>query len=181
MENQEKKLIAEQLFSTNENTVIEALDKIKKKGDTILLQAMIELLLVNKNKVIEEKIVEILNNIKSEKSKKTIIQAIENPKFYKLFKILASSVWMSGLNYGEYINTFAQKFISEEFNNAFEAFTIIDNTEAQDISLEVINNTIKTLKEGKGKISIDKQTLYNQLLIIIEEKKQNANSEQKKI
>jgi len=141
------------------------------------LQAILELLYVNKSPEVETQIIEILNNLKIDKSVKTIMKALENPKFDKLFKTIAGTIWMSGLNYGEHTHFFVTKFIEEDFTSSFEAFTIIDNTDANHISNEIIDKSIKTLKENKDKIEEEKIQLYSELINVLLAKKDEVTGE----
>jgi hypothetical protein len=177
MEKTVKQKIMENLFSPEENIVLESLEKVKNDGDQLMLKAILELMISSKSENVQNKIFEILSILKDIKSPKTIIEAIKNPKYNSYFKKIATTIWMSGLDYGEYLDIFVEKFISEELYTAFEAFTIIENTDYPGISDEMFDIMISKLENSKDKISEEKKQLYFDLFNIIETKKEEKNQE----
>jgi len=168
-----KELIKD-LQSSKTETVITTLKFIATEGNKELLSEVITLLHQTNNKKIQEEIITILENLKDQKSVPILIEAINDEKYIHELSILVSACWKNGLNYEDYVETFVNVFIDENFQIAFDAFTVIDNMDKLKENnagrcLIKIENAIKN-------ISSDKRPLLYELTNIIKDKKINPAS-----
>lgn len=121
--------IKENLFSTNTETVISAIKSIKQHGNKFYLPIFFELLNSNPEKEIEDEIKNLLATIKDKETIASFIQAIEDKKYQPILKSLLMACWQNGLDFSNYLPVFVDIVINENWEIAFEAFTIIDNLE----------------------------------------------------
>lgn len=148
--------IRENLFSTNTKTVISALNKVKEKGNSLYLTILFDLLNSNPEKEIEDEIKTILATVKNKDSVVNFMQAIEDKKYRSIQKSILEACWQNGLDFSEYLPVFVDKVITEDWEIAFEAFTIIDNLrlfpdkEIVDKTSKRIMTAIKTANEQKS-------------------------------
>lgn len=168
MNEKERQKISEALFSTNENIVIKALEIVEISGDAKLFYFVLELFNMSNNENIKAKIINIINNVKDNNIIPVMINALSKIQYTNSLYTLISSCWMSGLNYGNYIDVFTDIFIKKDFLTAFEAFTLIENTERKNIPLPVLEKSYHELLMAKKNIHIEKQQLCNELINVFE-------------
>lgn len=164
MDKKETLKILELLFSSDEDEVIYALSVVKEKGSKKLLNIVFQLLNTDISNKVQEKIFDISNNLRDKTCAQLIIDCIKNPKFNKYTKEFVSSCWLSRLNYGLYLPVFINVFIENDFLSAFEAFTVVENIDREDTTIELVSESIEKLKSSEKQISKDKIELYPELL-----------------
>ncbi|MCF6333297.1 MAG: hypothetical protein L3J11_08430 [Draconibacterium sp.] len=148
--------IRENLFSTNTETTIYAINKVKEKGNKLYLPILFDLLNSDPEKEVEDEIKKLLATIKDKGSVGSFIQAVEDKKYRAIQKSILVACWQNGLDFSEYLPVFVDKVITEDWEIAFEAFTIIDNLELFpdkeiiDKTSKKIKTTLKTANEQKS-------------------------------
>lgn len=147
-----------QLFSANTNEVITAVNTLKEKGNKEYLPLLFELLRLQPEAEIQKEILQLLGTVKDKETIPIFIQYIEDEKFSSIRKTLLNSCWQSGLDFSKHLNTFVDVVINEEWEVAFEAFTVIENLEHFPSEEEI--KTIK-LKVAKAlKVSSDQKAYF---------------------
>lgn len=148
--------IKEDLFSAETKTVISAISTIEKKGNNLYIPFLFDLLNSHPEKEIEDKIKQLLATVKDKGSVKSFIEAIQNENYKSILKTILVACWHNGLDFSSYTPVFLDIIINDEWEIAFEAFTIIDNFEyipEQEIvekSIQIIDNTLKSVNEQKA-------------------------------
>ena len=175
MKKEEKERLIAKLFSTNENEILEAIKLIRKIGDSTFLKAIFQLLNTTKSEKVSSSISNMLNELKDAKTVPVITDAITDKDYKNIIKALLVSCWMSGLDYRNHLNIFADIFLEEDFLTAFEAFTVIENSEIPKDSEQIIS-IINKLKNSSGKIHIDKKDLLTELIIIFQNYQSNIKT-----
>jgi hypothetical protein len=129
--NQEKlnKNIQAELFSTNQATVISAIHKISVRGNKLYIPALLDLLLSNTEKEVEKEILGLLGNVKVKETVPIFAGALEMEKYIPIRKTILTACWQNGLHYHDYLPVFVNIVINDDWETAFEAFTVIDNME----------------------------------------------------
>ncbi len=171
-ESKSKNLIIEKLRSENEDELVFTINQLRNSGDIKLLPHVIELLNKSNNPTIIKAITDLLNDLKVQAGSNEIIKAISNDNYNSIRKLLFTSCWQSGLNYSEHLEFFIEKFIAENFEIAFEIFTIIENIEEK-YDNEIIESMIKKLKISIPDFKDEKSNLIVDLVSILNEKKSN--------
>ena len=160
------KEILTNLKSTDSGIVLEAIEKVRESGNSLLVGEMIELLHDTKHSEIKKNVYNLLSELKDTASVHVLIAAIKNEKYSKERAELIACCWQNGLSYNEHLPFFIDLVIREEFKIAFEAFTVIENMygkiEEEVIEIEIIkvNDALKGANEQKA-------YLLNGLLAII--------------
>jgi hypothetical protein len=167
------KLIVEKLFSKKTDDVLFTINQVRNSGQTSVLPHIIELLNLENNSSIRLSIIELLNDLKKQEGTIEIINALKNKNYQSIQKLLLISCWQSGLDYSKHIDYFVDLFIGEDFEIAFEAFTIIENMD-EVINHEIINPLINKLKSEVSKNDESKTELMIELVAILEEKRKTT-------
>jgi len=154
----EKKInqkIKENLFSTNKVVVIKAIESIKHKGNKLYIPILFELLNSKPEKEIEQEITTLLGTVKDTESTNSFIRAVENQKYKTIRKTILTACWQNGLDFSNFLPVFIDIVINDDWEIAFEAFTIIDNLEflpdeeITKTAIDKIQSTIDTVNEQK--------------------------------
>jgi hypothetical protein len=147
--------IKEQLFSTDTKTVISAINSIKRNGNKLYIPVLFDLLSTQPEKEIEAEIKKLLATVKDIKTVDNFIEAVQNEKYKPILKTILVVCWQNGLDFSSYTPVFIDIIINEEWEIAFEAFTIIDNLEfvpeheVVEVAIQKIEAALKTANEQK--------------------------------
>lgn len=155
--------IKQNLFSTNTQTVITAINSIKEKGNKHYLPILFDLLNSNPEKEIEDEIKTLLSTVKDKETVTLFIDAINNKKYQAILKSLLEVCWQNGLDYSNYVPLFVDLIINEEWEIAFEAFTIIDNLEFLP-EQEIIEQTKTIIEANRGDVNEQKAYFLQEVL-----------------
>ncbi len=117
------------LFSTNTATVVSAIEEIKQKGNKLYLPILFDLLNSNPESEVETEIKSLLATVKDKESVSVFMHVFEERKYRPIWKKVLTTCWQNGLDFSDYTATITQLVIHEDWEIAFEAFTIIDNFE----------------------------------------------------
>jgi hypothetical protein len=131
MMNQKKpdQKIINDLFSANPEKVIHTINRIKEIGNKDYLPALFDLLLSNPDTDVKNEIEIILGTIKDKSSVSLFVEALQNEKYKTIQKSLLMACWQNGLDYSLFLPVFVNLVINENWETAFEAFTVIENME----------------------------------------------------
>jgi len=135
------------LESSDSLKVIETLEELRVSGKVSDIPILIEILHLSQNTEIKSKIIDLFANLKESDAIPLIVEAIRNQKYASDLKDLVACCWENGLDYSNYISLFVDLLIESEFNVAFEAYTVIMNTENK-ISQQVIDFQVERLQKA---------------------------------
>lgn len=155
--------IIKKLYSNNPQKSIEAIDEIAANGNCSYLPMLIDTLLNNENIEIKHKITTLLSEIKHKDAVNELIKAIENPKYLPIQETLTRVCWENGLDYSPHLSTFVKLLINGEYMTAFEAFTVIENTEEK-ITEASMNEYLQQLRSALDNASDDRKTLLHGII-----------------
>jgi len=152
--------------SGNPELIEHALEEIKNKGDATCIAPLIEFLHQTTNKVIKENIFQLFIDLKHEDSVDQLIEELKKEKDLDILERLVASCWQNGLNYSKHLPYFVQLILDQEFQIAFEAFTVVENMYGKiegDVEMRLIEQVEKSIPDAEVK----KQYLLKGLLEII--------------
>lgn len=147
--------IQKNLFSTNTEVVISAINEIKEKGNRLYLPLLFELLNTIPEKEVEKEIINVLGTVKEKDTVNSFMRAIEDERLKKIRKLIITACWQNGLDFSTFLPVFIDQVINEDWETAFEAFTVIDNLEYLPsdsiirVSVEKINKAMDSANEQK--------------------------------
>lgn len=146
------------LQSKDSLKVIETLEELRNSGRSSDIPVLLELLHLTNDPEIKSKITHLFANLKESDTIPLIIEGIKNQKYASELKSLISSCWENGMDYSKYIPLFVDLLIDNEFDVAFEAYTVIMNTESQ-MNTEIIDQEIERMEKVLSTVSEQKRQL----------------------
>ena len=117
------------LFSADVEMVKMAIEKISNEGNRLYLPLLFDLLNTLPEHEVELEIIKLLGSVKDKESVNSFMRAIEDEKYKSIRKRLISACWQNGLDFSNFMPIFIDLIINDEWEVAFEAFTLIDNLE----------------------------------------------------
>lgn len=119
----------DKLFSAKPEVVISAVQSLKECGNEKYLPILFELLMTNPEMIVREEILKLLGTIKDKETVPLFAEALQNDKYAKIRKDLTTVCWQNGMDFSMHLNVFTELIITEEWDVAFEAFTLVENLE----------------------------------------------------
>lgn len=156
-------LLVKKLFSTNVDKVLEALDEIENTGNSLYLPSLIELLYLQNSEDVYHRTLKLLTEIKHPDAVPELIKAIQNPRYGKQRENILNCCWQNGLDYSGYLSEIAEFVLDADYMVAFEAYTIIMNTEEK-IANEKGNQIIVQLEASMNLQDAARQELIKDII-----------------
>ncbi len=135
------------LNSEEIEVVKDALEKISETGNRFYLPLLFDLLNTMPEHEVEVEIIKLIGSVKNKDSVNTFMRAVEDEKYTSIRKKLIAACWQNGLDFSNFIPVFIDIIIHDDWETAFEAFTLIDNLEYLP-GEEIINITKLNIKEA---------------------------------
>lgn len=153
--------------SGNRITVMDALKEIRKDSSVDILTELFDLLVEQEDEEIIHEVASILNDLKLQESAPILVEALDNPDYESITRILASACWQNGLSYGKYAESFTKLIIKADLETAIEAFTVLEEAVGE---LEEKERAGLVLSIKHGMIASDehKKHLLHELIKTIE-------------
>ena len=128
-ENENKDRLRNQIIalrSGNRIAILDALREIRTQSNVSILPELFELLLDEENEEIIQGVTSLLNDLKVQDAAPVLTEAIANPEYHPIARILVAACWQNGLSYGKYADTFTRVAIEADFATSIEAFTVLE-------------------------------------------------------
>ncbi len=152
--------------SGNLDVIDHALDEIKSTGDDTYIAPLIEYVHQNLSREYKEKVFQLFDDLKLEDSVDQLVCEIKKVTDNDVLERLVASCWQNGLNYSKHLPYFAQLVMDQEFQIAFEAFTVIENMYGK-IDRDVENELLATIEKKLPDADERKQYLLKGMLDLI--------------
>lgn len=152
------------LFSANTEVVISAIEAIQKKGNKLYLPVLFDLLNSSPEHDIETEIKNLLGTIKDKTTVNSFMRAIEDDKYKRIRKLILIACWQNGLDFSTFLPVFIDLVIHEEWETAFEAFTVIDNLEYLP-GAEIIQLSVAKINSALPQASEQNKYFLNEILV----------------
>lgn len=156
--------IKKNLFSANTNVVISAIETIQKKGNKLYIPILFDLLNSSPETEIESEIINLLGTVKDKETVNSFVRAIEDDKYKGIRKSILTACWQNGLDFSTFLPVFIDLIINEEWEIAFEAFTVVDNLEFLP-SDEIIKVSVSKINKAMSAASDQNKYFLNEILV----------------
>jgi hypothetical protein len=157
-------LIKSNLFSAKTDVVISAIESIQAKGNKLYIPMLFELLNSSPEHEIETEIKNLLGTVKDKTSVNSFMRAIEDDKYKGIRKTILTACWQNGLDFSTFLPVFVDLVIHEDWETAFEAFTVIDNLEFLP-GAEIINSSITKINAAMPNVTDQQKYFLNEILV----------------
>jgi len=121
--------IKNRLFSANTHEVIAAINLLKEKGNKDYLPILFELLVNNPEDEVKKAILTLFGTVKDNETIPLFVEALQEDKFRSIRKEILTTCWQNGLDFSSHLELLIDIIVSDEWEIAFEAFTLIENME----------------------------------------------------
>jgi len=155
--------IKENLFSTQTKVAISAINSIKEKGNKLYIPMLFDLLNAEPEKEITDEINKLISTIKDAETRDSFIDAITNEKYKSIRKLVLTACWQNGLDFSNYLPVFVDVVITDDWENAFEAFTIIDNLHSLP-EQKIVEQSINKIESVMENTTEQKAYFLNEIL-----------------
>jgi len=155
------KNILKGLESADSLKVIDTIEELRSSGRASDIPLLVELLHLSQNSEIKTKITDLFANLKESNAIPLIVEAIQNQKYAPELKELVACCWENGLDYSNYLSLFVGLLIDNEFEIAFEAYTVIMNLETRidqkiiDQEIDLLEQALSSAPEQKRQLMLD--------------------------
>jgi hypothetical protein len=156
--------IKKNLFSANTDVVISAIEAIQKKGNKLYIPILLDLLNSSPETEIESEIINLLGTVKDKETVNSFVRAIEDDKYKGIRKSILTACWQNGLDFSTFLPVFIDLIINEEWEIAFEAFTVVDNLEYLPGD-EIIKVSISKINEAMPAVGDQNKYFLNEILV----------------
>mgnify|MGYP004702839799 CR=1 FL=1 len=156
--------IKKNLFSAKTDIVISAIESVKVKGNKLYIPLLFDLLNSSPEHEIETEIKNLLGTIKDKTAVNSFMRAIEDDKYKGIRKTILTACWQNGLDFSTFLPVFIDLAIHEDWETAFEAFTVIDNFEFLP-GAEIIDFSITKIKTAMPNVSNQQKYFLNEILV----------------
>ncbi len=163
--NQEKELIVK-IKNKGHIGVDEAIKTIREEGGINALEALIEVYpALSADK--KDQISLLFNDLREKDCIPLMVKHIKSNKDAEIRKMLLTACWQCRLNFIQQLEAFILVVLSEPFEFAFEAFTVVENLDAR-VSVGRKQELISFTKEHITKCKEDNIALAHGIVGIIE-------------
>lgn len=156
--------IKKKLFSAKTDVVISAIEEIQKKGNKLYIPILFDLLNSSPETEIESEIINLLGTVKDKETVNSFVRAIEDDKYKRIRKLILTACWQNGLDFSTFLPVFIDLIIHEDWEIAFEAFTVVDNLEFLP-NEEIIKVSISKMNEAMPAASDQNKYFLNEILV----------------
>jgi len=156
--------VRKNLFSANTEVVLSALEVIQKKGNKLYILILFDLLNSSPETEIETEIMNLLETVKDKETVNSFIRAIEDDKYKKIRKSILIACWQNGLDFSTFLPVFIDLIINEDWEIAFEAFTVIDNLEFLPSS-EIVKISVDKINHALPNANDQNKYFLNEILV----------------
>lgn len=158
-----------QLESKNQAEVLKALDKLAKSGSIKELPAIIKVMANLRDLNLIHQFTEFLANIKSKGAPAVMVKYLADPSCATIRTELMRACWESQLDYSPHLILFARLFITGDYVEATEAFTVIESScEDRTVSIIVIAEIISLVRNSLPDMNEEKKRLSIELISALE-------------
>lgn len=168
---EERKLIYETktvLTSGNAKNILAKLNELKSTGSTLIFPFILDLLSKDDEDILViSEVLRILGDLKDQECAQILVSYIADNRFDTFLAQILAACWKSQLDYSPYLDIFINCFISGNYEEALESFTVIEEMLWKS-SKEEIDSFKSILIERKAEISSEKDPLYRELLKVLE-------------
>ena len=157
----QEQIWTERLSSPNEEVVRDTIKEIRDYGNVKILPAIIEKYSREENNNIRKELYKLLMDVKRKEAVDIIFMYIKNDSFKNIRRELLSILWQTRMDFSPYVGDLVELFITEPFEIAFEAFTVIeyldyavDKQIAQE-NIDKLKKHIQTIEQSKKFLLVD--------------------------
>lgn len=165
---EKEKQFVQTLRSGNTKAILETIKEIREHGRITIITEIIDLLLDTDNDEIKDSASALLNDLKSQEAVPSIVAALKDKTYQPVYHFLVAACWQNGLDYHDEVMLFAALLLSQPYDVAIEAYTVIEGCIGDLEDPEIVKLT-STLNNGLTAVSEEKKPLVESMIEVIRE------------
>lgn len=158
--------IIRQLSSGVEEQLLSAITGLRETGNQLYMPDLLRLLRDSAFEAVKQEIRKLFIDLKDKNAVPYLIDAIADSEYASIRKDLLSCCWQSGFDFAGYLSFFVDQVILNDWEVAFEAFTVIENLETFP-SHDILENEIKKINRVLPSSEGNKKYLLTELRSIL--------------
>jgi len=155
------------LKSDNPLIIKDTLVNIRENGDIAYIPVLIDLLVKYKETESGEMMRAFLADIKENSIKEIIIEKLMSTKYDSIKKELLTICWESAVDFSSHLDIFVSIIINDEFNNSFEALTVIENFE-ENVEENIISKQLESLKSAISSADESRKYFLHETILLLQ-------------
>ena len=163
--------IREELNSSEDVLVSKALTKVGAKGDVSLLPELINLWSETDNQKHKQETESILFGLKDKEALSTLMNYIQTDVTDEKKWMALNAIWQSGFDASEHLPALMDFAINNSYTNAIDVMTIIENSEFDEKTEHIVDETLTKLGNYLLKHKSDNISILLEIKSILIEKK----------
>ncbi|NHB67294.1 hypothetical protein [Perlabentimonas gracilis] len=168
-----QKILIEALEKSSDDKVISMLIDLKEHGKLFYLEPLLKMMISKRSDVLKKNLLEFFSDIKQQEAAPIIANFIgQHSNTPELTEVLTAS-WQSRLDFTEHLNIFFGILIGSSYQNAFEAFTVIENN-IDWLTTNQIDEHIAMVKGALEASSHDKKLLLLEMIGVLDKTRRAA-------
>jgi hypothetical protein len=161
--------LLEQLGSKDQATVLKALHKLEKAGNSNDLPGIIQAMGATADPKLLSEFAFFLSKVRAKEAPATIAGFLSDPAFAHIRPELVRVAWESCLDYTPHLMLFARMFMAGDYGLALEAFTVIENTCLErPVNKKLLTEITILIKNSLPDQPETKQRLTRELILVLE-------------
>lgn len=153
------KSILKDLGASDQNIVIEAIQKNRKEGNAKTFNALLKTLKNTDEPNVEAEIIQFLFDLKDEDSIPILIDAIQDREMHYYQSFLVATFWQSAINGSDYLEVFVKAAIEGEYMTTLEALTVVENFDDSFSQSELIEQEAELIQAAENESNESKKVL----------------------
>ncbi|NQY67127.1 MAG: hypothetical protein HRT72_05305 [Flavobacteriales bacterium] len=154
--------IIEELYSSDEEVVIKALDKIMEDGNKSIMPALIHVLSTTDKDIIKEGIQTIVCQLKDTASIELMILFLQVEKYSSIHNQLLTALWQTGYDCSKYLSLFVDIALNGDYLVCIDVLSIIENMKST-FEDEEIQNLVEKIEFSTQDTESKKSQLLSEL------------------
>lgn len=161
------KRILTNLQSNQPKEVLDAISVIRRDGLPEHLIPLMKILKESKHQEVVEATIKLFDDLKDQRAVSQLVELIRSDQSVVTKRVLIASCWKSGLDYSAHLKPFLKVFVEDDFETAFEAYTLIDSS-IHNVEPAMIPDLLQYMKSAWSGIPEDRILLADDLMRIME-------------
>ncbi len=117
------------LLSADDEAIIAALTRIEQDGDARAVRPLLTALVNSKPGRIQQRITQLLNEVKAPDAAKELLAALDEPGFASVRRTILGAFWNAGIDVRDHLDRFITIALEGSAEECFECLTVIEHQE----------------------------------------------------
>lgn len=167
------KLLINSFIKSTDVQLVSMLPELKKQSDLMYLRPLLEILVSGRSEMLKNAIVEFVSDLKDQQAVPVLVEFLFQSFPSRSITKLVTACWQCRLDFSKHLQIFFTILLDGNYQTAFEAFTVIENSLDGLTSVE-ISEYIAQVKKGIINSDRDKQLLLIEMISVLDKSRREA-------